>query len=196
MNSSNSWLVRCLRLHRFDRNPLRRRSDRLETVAVLVTVLVFVVGMWPVAVLGRQTYADGLRAEITGSPHRRPVVAEVVGAPQTPGYTAAGRTRTVRWTAPDGTPRTGQVVLPAIVPVGSRTQIWLDAAGRPTDFPQSHLRTVMVTVLTVIGVAVWGGMILLLCLAGVRFLLNRRREAEWERAWRLADQRWRRPRQN
>ncbi|MEU0481971.1 hypothetical protein ABZ260_22635 [Streptosporangium sp. NPDC006013] len=193
--SSFGYRIRCrLRLHRFDSNPLRRRSDRIETVAVLVSLLLFVAGLWPTVGLGRQAYQDGLRAELA-APHRRAVAAEVVGTarPAEPGL--GGQARTVRWTAANGTPRTGQVVLPSAVPVGSRTEIWLDAAGRPTDPPQSRAETVTVATLTAIGVMACISMILLVFLVGLRVLLNRYRDAEWERAWSLADQRWHRPKQ-
>ncbi|MFC7641875.1 hypothetical protein ACFQX6_13455 [Streptosporangium lutulentum] len=54
----------------------------------------------------------------------------------------------------------------------------------------------MVTASTMIMAVIWAVMILSLCLAGVRVLLNRRRDAAWEKEWMLADQRWRRPRQS
>ncbi|WP_326640084.1 hypothetical protein OG884_35265 [Streptosporangium sp. NBC_01755] len=192
---SFGYRIRCrLRLRRFDGNPLRRRSDRIETAAVLMSLLLFAAGLWPAAGLGRQAYEDGLRAELA-APHRRLVAAEVVDTvrPAQPGL--GERARTVRWTAANGTPRTGQVVLPTAVPVGLRTEIWLDAAGTPTDPPHSRLETVTVAALTAIGVMVWIAMILLLFLVGLRLLLNRYRYAEWERAWSLADQRWHRPKQ-
>lgn len=139
---------------------------------------------------------EGLRAELTGPAHRRVVVAEVVDGPRSPEPGVQGWTRTVRWITPEGTPGTGQVVLPPSARAGSRAEIWIDGAGRPTNPPQSHRKTVVVTAFTVIGTMAESGMILLFCLTGIRELLNRHRGAEWERAWILADQRWRRPRQN
>ncbi|MFI6456303.1 hypothetical protein ACIBF6_32665 [Streptosporangium amethystogenes] len=193
--SSFGYRVRCrLRLHRFDGNPLRRRSDRIETVAVLVSLLLFVAGLWPAAGLGRQAYQDGLRAELT-APYRRAVAAEVVDTarPAEPGL--GGQARTVRWRVANGPPRTGQVVLPPAAPPGSRIEIWLDAAGRLTDPPQSRVETVTVAAFTAIGVMAGVSMILLVFLVGLRVLLNRYRDAAWERAWSLADQRWHRPKQ-
>ncbi|MFC7641876.1 hypothetical protein ACFQX6_13460 [Streptosporangium lutulentum] len=52
MRSFSHWIMRCLRLHRFDGNPLRRRSDRIETLAVLMTLVVFIAGLWPMVALG------------------------------------------------------------------------------------------------------------------------------------------------
>ncbi|WP_030911221.1 Rv1733c family protein [Streptosporangium amethystogenes] len=193
--SSFGYRIRCrLRLHRFDGNPLRRRSDRIETVAVLVSLLLFVAGLWPAVGLGRQAYQDGLRAELT-APYRRAVAAEVVDTARPADPSLGGQARTVRWRPANGPPRTGQVVLPQAVPAGSRIEIWLDAAGRPTDPPQSRVETVTVAVFTAIGVMVCVSMALLVFLVGLRVLLNRYRDAEWERAWFLADQRWHRPKQ-
>jgi hypothetical protein len=195
MRSLSRWIMRCLRLHRFDGNPLRRRSDRIETLAVLMTLLIFIAGLWPMVALGRQTYANGLQAELDPA-HQRAIVAEVVDKPRASWRATGSWTRTVWWTTPEGSMRTGQVVLPAGTPAGSQTKIWVDGTGRPTAFPQSHQRTIVVTASTVIVAVIWTVATLSLCLAGVRALLNRRRDAEWEKAWMLADQRWRRPRQN
>ncbi|MDP9869811.1 MULTISPECIES: Rv1733c family protein [Streptosporangium] len=191
MRSLARWAMRCLNLHRFDGNPLRRRSDRIDTVIVLVSLMIFVAFLWPAAAFGRQVYASGLRAELTGPGHRQTVAAEVVDAAHGAGW----RTRTVRWTTPQGGTRTGQVVLSPSTPAGSHTQIWLDGSGRITAPPQRHVKTITDSAVAAIAVAGGGGAVLLLCLAGARGLLNRHRDAEWERAWVLADQRWRRPRQ-
>ncbi|MFD8526770.1 hypothetical protein ACFV0L_05115 [Streptosporangium canum] len=191
MRTHAHWAMRCLRLHRFDGNPLRRCSDRIDTVIVLVSLMIFIAFLWPAAGLGRQVYAKGLQAELAGPGHRQAVVAVVVD----PAHGLGWRPRTVRWTAPEGSPRTGQVVLPPSTPAGSRTQVWIDGSGRLTAPPQRHMKTVADSAVAAIAVAGGAGTVLLLCLAGARGLLNRRRDAEWERAWALADQRWRRPRQ-
>ena len=108
MRSLSQWVMRCLCLHRFDGNPLRRRSDRIETVVVLAGLMIFIAALWPAVALGRQAYQNGLRAELTGPGHRQAVAAEVVDPARGAGWQA----RTVRWTTPEGGPRTGKVVLP------------------------------------------------------------------------------------
>ncbi|WP_433236367.1 Rv1733c family protein [Streptosporangium sp. CA-135522] len=191
MRSFTRWAMRCLYLHRFDGNPLRRRSDRIDTVIVLASLMIFIGCLWPAVALGRQVYANGLKAELVGPGHRQSVVAEVVDPVQGTGW----RPRTVRWTTPQGSQRTSQVVLSPSTPAGSRTEVWIDGAGKPTTAPQRHVKTVTDAAVTMITVTGGAGAALLLCLAGARGLLNRHRDAEWERAWALADQRWRRPRQ-
>ncbi|WP_406315437.1 hypothetical protein OHA77_01180 [Streptosporangium sp. NBC_01639] len=191
MRSLTRWAMRCLHLHRFDGNPLRRRSDRIDTVIVLAILVIFIAFLWPAAAFGRQVYAGGLRAELTSPGHRQPVLAEVVDPAGGTGW----RPRTVRWTTPQGGARTAQIVLSPSTPAGSHTQIWIDGTGKPTAPPQSHIKTVTDTTVAVVTIVSGAGAVLLLCLAGARGLLNRRRDAEWERAWTLADQRWRRPRQ-
>lgn len=181
MRTHAHWAMRCLRLHRFDGNPLRRRSDRIDTAIVLVSLMIFMAFLWPAAGLGRQVYAKGLQAELAGPGHRQAVIAEVVDPARGLGW----RPRTVRWTTPKGSPQTGQVVLPPSTPAGSRTQIWIDGTGGITAPPQRHMKTVTDGVVAAIAVAGGAGTILLLCLAATRGLLNRRRDAEWERAWAL-----------
>lgn len=191
MRSLSQWVMRCLCLHRFDGNPLRRRSDRIETVVVLAGLMIFIAALWPAVALGRQAYQNGLRAELTGPGHRQAVAAEVVDPARGAGWQA----RTVRWTTPEGGPRTGKVVLPPSAPAGSHTGVWVDAAGRLTTSPQNHAKTAVDAGLALVAVMSGVAMALLLCLTGVRGLLNRCRDAEWDRAWALADERWRRPRQ-
>ncbi|MFJ2032213.1 hypothetical protein [Streptosporangium sp. NPDC087985] len=170
---------------------MRRRSDRLDTVIVLASLVLFVACLWPVAALSRQVYVTGLRAELSGLGHRQPVVAVVVD----PAHGAGWWPRTVRWTTAQGGSRTGKVVLSPSTPAGSQTRIWVDGAGKPTAPPQTHVKTVTDTAVAAITVTGGVATVLLLCVAGARGLLNRHRDAEWERAWALADQRWRRPRQ-
>ncbi|GAA0838515.1 hypothetical protein GCM10009525_48480 [Streptosporangium amethystogenes subsp. fukuiense] len=71
----------------------------------------------------------------------------------------------------------------------------MNAEGRLTDPPQSRVETVTVAALTAIAVMVGVSTVSLVFLTGLRVLLNRHRDAEWERAWSLADQRWHRPKQ-
>ncbi|GAA3428838.1 Rv1733c family protein [Streptosporangium sandarakinum] len=195
MRCVTRW-ARCrLNLHRFDGNPLRRGSDRLETVALLVAAVLFVACLWPAMALGRQVYAGGLRAELTGPGHRVPVTAQVVDAPKAPETGPQWRVRTVRWSTAEGAVRTAKVTLPPDTGAGTHTRVWLDTSGRPTSAPQSHVKTVLDTVFAVVTLIGWAAALLLLGVAGLRGLLNRHRAAEWERAWALADQRWRRRRQ-
>ncbi|MFF5209626.1 hypothetical protein [Streptosporangium sp. NPDC000396] len=195
MRSFTRWAIRCLRLHRFDGNALRRRSDRIETVAVLVSMVIFMAVLWPAVALGRQVYANGLQAELAGPPHRQAVAAEVVNTPQSSARASGWRMQTVRWTTSGGSPRTGEVMLPPSTRLGSRVEIWIDGVGKLTTPPQNHVKTVVDAAFVVIAVVGWAGAALMLCLAGVRKLLDRHRDAEWERAWAVADERWRRPRQ-
>ncbi|GHE25876.1 hypothetical protein GCM10017673_29270 [Streptosporangium violaceochromogenes] len=191
MRSLTRWATRWLLLHRFDGNPLRRRSDRIETAAALVALVIFVAVLWPAVALGRQVYEHGVRAEVVGPGHKQAVVAQVVD----PARDARWQARTVRWTTAQGDVRTGPTVLAPGTPVGSHTRVWIDAAGRLTTPPPSHAKTVVDAALAVLATAAGVATTLLLCLTGVRKALNRRRDADWERAWAVADERWRRPRQ-
>ncbi|MER6583458.1 hypothetical protein, partial [Nonomuraea sp. NPDC001023] len=56
----NAALLR-IRRHRPDRNPLRRRSDRVESAVLAVAVLLVLLSVWPAVLAGRVTYEGGLR---------------------------------------------------------------------------------------------------------------------------------------
>ncbi|WP_433428890.1 hypothetical protein [Nonomuraea sp. CA-141351] len=53
---------RWVRRHRPDGNPLRRRSDRLESAALAVAMLFILLSVWPAVVAGRQAYEGAQRA--------------------------------------------------------------------------------------------------------------------------------------
>jgi hypothetical protein len=107
---------------RLDRNPLRRTSDRAESLVLLLLVVGFLVTA-PLAALasGGWTHAMAQRAELAQAASRRQVTAVVLTAAALPRAGSGSLVADVqaRWTAPDGTVATGQVP----VPVGT-------AAGR------------------------------------------------------------------
>ncbi len=106
----------------------------------------------------------------------------------------AGQGNTVlalaRWTAPDGRPRRGWVPAPAGAPAGGSVPVWVSRSGSLTGPP---LQTAQVQgQVAIAGVATVYVMGLLVCLAGAtgRYLLQRRRLAGWERAWRAVEPQW------
>ncbi|MBB2915022.1 hypothetical protein FHS43_006337 [Streptosporangium becharense] len=192
---ASTW-ARYVRLLRFDGNPLRRRSDRVEALVLWGVLALLVTGVAAAAVLGVNTYRDGVAAERSG---RWVTVTLLADAPEmtwtSPGGRAAVVRVRVRWTDERG------ATVTALAPVlqGSRTggtaRVWLDPSGRPVLGPPARLDTVAKAILAAVGLtavaAGTGG--LLYSLARAR--LDRRRYARWERAWLAADQRWRRPKE-
>jgi hypothetical protein len=95
-----------------------------------------------------------------------------------------------RWTAPDGQVRSGDIPVEVGLAAGRRVLMWVDAAGRPTDVPLTH-RAVLARAATAAAVATVVLLIALSCLALiVRWLLDRRRLADWELAWAIVGPKW------
>jgi len=78
--------------------------------------------------------------------------------------------------------RTGAIPVSTSPAVGQVVQLWVDTAGSPTDTPLSH-RAVMADEAAAAVVATVALRMVLLCLAWAgRWVLDRRRLADWEAA--------------
>ncbi|MGW0801617.1 Rv1733c family protein [Nonomuraea sp. NPDC002799] len=194
--------IRYARRYRLDGNPLRRRTDRLETCAVMLAVLLVSVSVWPAILAGRLAYQDALADSRVGPGARQQVTAtlmtEVPRARVTFGSEAAVQAPPVlaRWTAPDGVVHTGYVPVSQPAAAGSTTRIWIDPSGMPTSPPTAAS---MVTVKGVGMGAFVVSMTMLLVftmLRVFRWLVDRRRYRAWDRAWERADELWHRPRRS
>lgn len=192
--------IRRSRMFGWDRNPLRRRIDRVESVMVIGLIAAFLVAA-PVlaAVAGHGTWAASLRQQRADAAWRQVSATVQRGAPaQRDGSPGPAGTVWVlaRWTAPDGQPRSGLVPVSPAAPAGSRTRVWVNRAGALTGPPlrhtQRHSWMAIAGVLTPYVLA----FILLLFLTGYagRRLLDRRRLADWDRAWEAVGPRWTRQR--
>jgi hypothetical protein len=182
-----------VRLWRWRRNPLKRRSDVAEAWMVLAAGVLMVVGAPAVGV------ATGLgveEAELRQSQdwHRVSAVLTRTAPPATESvYSDSGNGRvaaTVRWTASDGSYRTGKALVEPGREAGARTLVWLDEHGVPQDDPVTPVQAQAGGM--VVGASAATGTCLLV-LGGrwaVRQRLDLRREAEWEREWAETGPRW------
>jgi hypothetical protein len=109
-----SWFVRMFRGRRLDRNPLRRRSDRAETV-IGIWLLVACAAAAPFTARAAAGWTRTLaeHARVTALASRYEVTAITLEkaplASATP-YTPITQTWvSARWTAPDGRQRTGPI---------------------------------------------------------------------------------------
>ncbi|MFC4530754.1 hypothetical protein [Sphaerisporangium dianthi] len=201
MRSLARWTMRCARRYRFDRNPLRRRSDRIEGVAVLVTLLALLISLWPAAIAAHVVYQRGLTAEREEPVLRKHVTAVLLeNAASTSTVSSQGAVlgikAKVRWYTPDGRPHTEVMAVPAQAKAGTALEMWVDSAGRPAAAPRTHPQTLADSVVAGFGVMAGAAGILFLNLALVRWLLDRRRYAEWDDDWAALHRRWRRPRRS
>jgi len=95
-----------------------------------------------------------------------------------------------RWTAPDGRVRTGDIPVEVGLRAGRKVSMWVDATGMPTDIPLTH-RAVLARAATAAAVASILLLLVLSCLACAgRWLLDRRRLADWELAWAIVGPQW------
>ncbi|WP_248959899.1 Rv1733c family protein [Sphaerisporangium perillae] len=200
MRSLARWTMRCARRYRFDRNPLRRRTDRIEAIAVLLTLLALLAGLWPATIAARMVYQRGVVAEREEPAHRSQVTAVLLeDAASTSTVSSQGAVlgikAKVRWYTPEGLMRTEVTSVPAQAKAGSALELWIDASGRPTTAPRTHPQTVADTAVAGFGVMAGAAGVLFLNLVLIRWMLDRRRYAEWDREWIGAHDRWRRPRQ-
>jgi hypothetical protein len=200
------WLARTGRLARlarrmgWGRNPLRRRTDRIEAWVSAGLLAVFLVGApWAWASAGRWVHQGGLREQhAQQSWHRTPAVL-LAATPPLPGYEfrlAWEDTALVpaRWQGPGGQPRSGKIPAPVGSQPGQVVQVWVDGSGRATGppllGPDLARRVIGAELLAPVALAV----VLLVLAAVVRWLLNRRRLASWGAAWASIGPRWTRHR--
>jgi len=195
MRFRTGWLARLLRGRRLDRNPLRRRTDRAETV-VLGALLTAFLAAAPFAAhaagsLAHATYAREAQAQRTVL---RQVPATLLQAPPKitaiPGAGVITLGVDARWRAPDGQVRTGIVFAPAGATAGSAILVWVNHAGQLADPPlgrgQLATRAQLAEEVTV------GVLAITLTVIGwlVRRSLDRRRMAAWDADWLATGPRW------
>jgi hypothetical protein len=184
------WLRRRLWALWPDRNPLRRRCDRVEAAILAGLVAAFILGGSLAALAaGQWSYDTALRAEHAGQAARHQVAAVLVTTASAPqGWSPA--TARARWTTPAGARHSGWVPAPAGAPAGMSVRVWMDAAGRPAEPPLRHAQVegqaVMAAIAAVFAVA------MLLGGAGLvaRHLADRHRLAAWDAEWRATGPQW------
>ena len=182
-------LVRRLGL---DRNPLRRRTDKIAAGLGALLVTVFLIGA-PILSMAAARWAGHAAATAQRAARSWRQVPAVLlrGAPlPAVGWMFGSSWVPARWTAPDGHERAGRILVSTGLATDRTVRLWVDAAGSPTGAPPSYgapvaseaLAAAVATV--VLGIVVWS-------LAGAgRWMLDRRRLAAWEAAWAAVGPQW------
>lgn len=193
-----TWLVRAIRGIRPDRNPLRRKADRLEAY-LLAGSLAAAIAVAPFAaqLAGEAGHAAARRAQHSELASSREVKAVLLksAADGTAGYALQpAYPAQARWTLPDGRTRTGEVAVPAGARRGATVRVWVNAAGQLVSPPLGPAQIAGQADLASIG-TVTGIALLYLCEAVIiREVLNRRRLAAWDADWAVTEPAWNRQR--
>jgi hypothetical protein len=182
-----------VRLWRWRRNPLRRRSDRVEAWIVLAGwILALLGGLWA----GRATALSvdhalaSRRAEVHAAAATLLEDAPKSPPPDESGISGDTVWAKVRWRAADGSTHQGRAKVGARTPAGTRVTVWTDRTGRPASKPptatEAQLQAAFGGALVALGT---GGAVL----AGghlARGRLQRRRLAEWDAEWARIGPQW------
>ncbi len=186
--------IRRSRMFGWDRNPLRRRIDRVEAGMLAGLIMAFLIGA-PVLVAGagHLARAAGLRALRTQATWSQ-VSATVPSAAPNQSDEFSGQLDTVllpgRWTAPDGQPRSGLIPASPGVAVGNTARIWVSRSGSLTGAPRGRSELLGWTPIAEVGTAIVLAFIFFLAVRLQRWLFERRRLACWHRAWQAQEPRW------
>jgi hypothetical protein len=189
-------LARLARWLGFDRNPLRRGTDRVEAALRLVMILLAVVAV-PVAAVAAGRWADHYalhRAQAQRAVNHQVTAVLLEDAPVSgiPNPYTNVQTSWVpaRWQPPGQPPRTGEVLALAGAHKGSAVRTWVDPSGAVTDPPLDR-RIVVGDVWIAVAVTCLVSWLVLLA-AGVlaRRGLDRRRLRAWGAEWRASGPRW------
>jgi hypothetical protein len=175
-----------------DRNPLRRPSDKIAACLAALLTAVFLVGAPLVSLVAARWAGPAGATGQQAARSWRQVPAVLLRA--TPPLTVAGAVFgsplvPARWTVPDGRTRTGRIQVGTGLAAGSTVRLWVDAAGSPTGPPPRPSALVADQVLAAVAPVALGIVLWWLAWAG-RWVLDRRRLADWETAWAAMGPRW------
>ncbi|GAA0340990.1 hypothetical protein NE235_36190 [Actinoallomurus spadix] len=172
-----------------DRNPLRRRIDRVRSALLLCALAASAFGGPLLAVaVGGATYDSGVGREQAQrlARHRATATVEGVIEAGAPG----GSLATLQWRTPAGATRYATVSKAKGDRAGRRRQIWIDRSGALAGPPRTRVQTitttgvVSVSTLTVAGIGLYGAYAL------TRRRLDRTGAALWEAEWRDVAPQW------
>lgn len=187
---------------RWRHNPLRRRTDLIEAWVAFMAVVLLALAVPAVGwTAGARTDASLQQAARTQHEQRQRTTARVVRAADTPasGLHSSGsdgeeplrRAVVARWTAPDGTSRTGTVsTRRELADPGDTFPMWTDRGGRPATPPmQSGTARAHALVVGLLATALAAVFVEASRRLVVRRLVQRRYE-RLDRAWAKAGPDW------
>ena len=176
-----------------DGNPLRRRTDKIAACFAALLLAIFLTGapVLSIAAIGWTGHTRATDQQAARSRHQVPaVLRQAARAPSFSREVLGSSQVQARWTAPDGRVRTGAIPVSAGLAAGHTVPLWVDEAGLRTGPPPSH-RAALAREAAAGVVATVALGIVLLCLARAgRWVLDRRRLANWATAWSAVGPQW------
>lgn len=186
-----------VKLWRWRRNPLRRRSDVAEAWVGLGVGVVMAVG----APVSGVAAADGMHTALTHQNQSRHHVPAVVthDAPTADQARAGGANpdqirTTVRWADRDGAVHMARVAVAPGARAGTSVPVWLDGRDRLTGPPLSPGETTVQSDVMGAGAAAGFCVVALATHRLAQAGLDRHRSRRWEREWSRVEPRWSRGR--
>jgi hypothetical protein len=191
MRRSCALLVRRLGL---DRNPVRRRVDRVQTLLTSL-FLVFLLLVTPAvaALAGAHAYASGIKAEKREQSSFRQVTATVLKVTEISGDGSGHflhERALLQWKDSSGAVRTGLATL--VTPARERDKLtrWTDGDGALSGRPHTREQTLTRTVCDSLGLA---AILVIAALESYRMgrrRLDRKRYELWDREWLYTARKW------
>jgi hypothetical protein len=177
-----------------DHNPLRRRLDLIDGWLLPAVIAAFLIlGPLVVGGVGLWMHADNAAAQRAQRTWHE-VPAEVLQPVPGPVMSGNGSSSWLvwtpaRWTA-DGRTRVGDVPVPAGTSEDAAVPVWLNRAGQVQPPPLTAARARNRIVLAALFALASLAALLMLLAAAAHWLLDRRRLAGWEAAWRSVGPQW------
>ena len=180
----------------FDRNPLRRGTDRIEAALRLVMMIMLATAVPTAAVLvGQQADHMALNhahAQRAADHLVNAVLLEQAPATGAPDPYTSIQTAWVlaRWQPPGLPPRTGEVLALVGARKGSTVRTWIAPSGAVTAPPLDHRDIAGDVCIAVVATCLVSWLVLLAAGALARRALDRRRLNAWEAEWRAGGPLW------
>jgi hypothetical protein len=194
-NKRDRWLYRQFRGARPDRNPLRRRIDRVESYLLAGLFAAAAAGApFAVHAASQAAYTAALHTQQQQIATRHLVKAHLTEAAGTAGGYALSTDVPANavWATPSGVKVSGTVPAVQGSPKGTPVTVWIDASGNLTTPPMLTAQVAGQADAAMAG-TIAGIAITYLAGAGIiRQVANRRRLAAWDADWVVTAQTWNR----
>lgn len=174
----------------FHRDPLRRRSDRVEGIVLLLVLVVGLLGLVLAGLSAARVHSYAERVAGAQNAERHLVQALVLTDAHPSLSDGSLAVVTATWPTSGSGWRVGPIEAAATARAGDHRMIWTDRSGTVVDRPMTQSDVLGLTMAAVLGVLLGTGLILLLVYRTVRWLLDRARWSDWDLDWAHTEPLW------